>query len=129
LSSPEDFTAVRLKALVASGATSLFILEDPLTSSLKGAIVAEATGLKLPTMCGLEDFAQAGAFMTYGSGISSRHGQVARYIDRILKGARPADLPVEQPTKFQLVINQKTASTIGVVVLPSVLGTADEVIE
>ena len=126
---PEDFSAARLEALVASGATSLFIMEDPLTSSLKGTIVGEATRLKLPTMTGLEDFSQAGALMTYGSSISGRHGQVARYIDRILKGARPADLPVEQPTKFQLVINQKTASAIGVVVPPSVLATADEVIE
>jgi putative tryptophan/tyrosine transport system substrate-binding protein len=126
---PEDFTAARLEALVASGATSLFILEDPLTSSLKGAIVAEAIRRKLPTMCGLEDFAQAGALVTYGSSLSERHGQVARYIDRIWKGARPADLPVEQPTKFQLVINQKTARTIGVVVPSSVLATADEVIE
>lgn len=126
---PEDFSAARLDALVASGATSLFILEDPLTSSIKGTIVAEANRLKLPTMTGLEDFAQVGALMTYGSSISGRHSQVARYIDRILKGARPADLPVEQPTTFQLVINQKTAKRIGVTVPASVLATADEVIE
>lgn len=126
---PEEFTQARLEALMASGASSLFILEDPLSSSLKDEIVGMATRLKLPTMTGLEDFARAGALMTYGASIGGRHVQVARYIDRILKGARPADLPVEQPTSFQFVVNQKTAKAIGVVVPQSLLATADEVVE
>ena len=126
---PGDFTAARLEALVAAGATSLFILEDPLTSSLKGTIVVEATRLRLPIMTGPNDFAYAGALMTYGASQPGRYRQTARYVDRILKGAKPAELPVEQPTAFQLVINQKAAKAIGVVVPQSVLAIADEVIE
>lgn len=125
----EDFTAARLEALVAAGATSLFILEDPLTGALKGTIVAEAIRLRLPIMTGLEDFAHAGALMTYGSSQERRYRQTAGYIDRILKGARPGSLPVEQPTTFQLVVNLKAAKAIGVVVPQSVLAIADEVIE
>ena len=125
----EDLTAVRLEALAAAGAASLFILEDPLTAALKGTIVAEATRLRLPIMTGLNDFAYAGALMTYGPSLSRRYQQTARYVDRILKGAKPGDLPVEQPTSFQLVVNQKAAKAIGVVVPQSVLAIADEIIE
>ena len=125
----EEFTTARLEALVDAGATSLFILEDPLTGGLKETIVAEALRLRLPIMTGLEDFARAGALMTYGSSQERRYRQTAGYIDRILKGAKPGNLPVEQPTAFQLIVNQKAAKAIGVTVPPSVLAIADEVIE
>jgi putative ABC transport system substrate-binding protein len=126
---PEDFTAARMEALVAAGATSLFVLEDPLTSAHRAAIIGEATRLRLPIMTGLDGFAYAGALMTYGAGQDGRYRQTARYVDRILKGARPGDLPVEQPTTFRLVVNLKAAKAIGTVVPQSVLTIADEVIE
>jgi putative ABC transport system substrate-binding protein len=126
---PEDFTAVRMEAFLASGATSLFVIEDPLTSNLRTTIVGEAMRLRLPIMTGLSEFAQAGALMTYGPNPEGRYRQTAQYVDRILKGARPADLPVEQPTSFQLVVNLKTAKALGITVPPTILVRADEVIE
>jgi putative ABC transport system substrate-binding protein len=126
---PGDFTAARMGALVASGATSLFIMEDPLTTGLKETIIAEATRLRLPIMTGLAEFAYAGALMTYGASATSWYLQTAHYVDKILKGAKPADLPVVQPTIFQLVVNLKAAKAIGLVVPQSVVAIADEVIE
>ncbi len=126
---PADFTAVRMEALLASGATSLFVIEDPLTSNLKTTIVGEATRLRLPIMTGLAEFAQAGALMTYGPNAEGRYRQTAQYVDKILKGARPADLPVEQPTSFKLVVNLKTAKALSISIPPTILVRADEVIE
>ena len=127
---PAEFTTVRMEGLIASGATSLFVIEDPLTSSLRMAIVDQANRLRLPTMTGVIEFVLAGALMMYGPGSRrDRYRKAAEYVDKILKGANPRDLPVEQPTKFRLVINLKTASTLGVMIPPSVLAIADEVIE
>jgi putative ABC transport system substrate-binding protein len=94
------------------------------------AQVAEA-GLKshLPTVCGLSQYAQAGVLMSYGASLDDMFQHVARYIDKILKGAKPADLPVEQPTTFELVINLGTAKTLGLTIPPSLLARADQVIE
>jgi putative tryptophan/tyrosine transport system substrate-binding protein len=126
----EEFTTTRMEGLIASGATSLFVIEDPLTSSLRMAIVDQANRLRLPTMTGVIEFVLAGALMTYGPGSRrERYRKAAEYVDKILKGANPRDLPVEQPTRFRLVINLKTASMLGVVIPPSVLAIADEVIE
>jgi putative ABC transport system substrate-binding protein len=127
--SPTEFTAARMDALVASGASSLFIIEDPLASSLRTMIVDEANRRRLPTMTGLPEFSPVGALMTYGSVRKDRYRRAAEYVDKILRGAKPGDLPVEQPTKFQLVINLKTANLIGVAIPQSVLAIADEVIE
>jgi putative ABC transport system substrate-binding protein len=127
--SPAEFTAARVDALVASGATSLFIIEDPLASNLRTMIVDEANRRHLPTMTGLPDFSHAGALMTYGAIRKDRYRRAAEYVDKILRGASPGDLPVEQPTKFQLVVNLKTANAIGVAIPTSVLAIADEVIE
>jgi putative ABC transport system substrate-binding protein len=94
------------------------------------AQVAEL-GLKsqLPTICGLSQYAHAGALMSYGANLDDMFRQVALYIDKILKGAKPGDLPVEQPTKFELVINLKTAKALGLTIPPSLLQRADQVIE
>jgi putative ABC transport system substrate-binding protein len=126
---PAEFTAARVDLLVASGATSLFVIEDPLASTLRTMIVDEANRRRLPTITGLPDFSSAGALITYGAIRKDRYRRAAEYVDKILRGTSPGDLPVEQPTKFHLVINLKTASAIGVAIPPSVLAIADEVIE
>lgn len=126
---PADFTVSRMDALVASGATSLFVLEDPLTSNIRASVIDQANRLRLPIMTGQSEYALAGALMSYGASQKERYRRAADYVDKILKGTSPGDLPVEQPTKFQLVINLKTANSLGLSVPPSVLAIADEVIE
>src|SRR5262249_54096633 len=84
---------------------------------------------RLPTMHNLRQFVQAGALVSYGVDFAYLHHRVATYVDKLLKGAKPGDLPVEQPTKFELVIDLKTAKVLGLTIPPSVLARADEVIQ
>lgn len=126
---PAEFTAARMDALVAAGATSLIVFEDPLAASLREAVLEQAGRLRLPVMAGLVEYVQAGALMRYGPVLQESYRRAAEYAAKILKGARPSDLPVEQPTQFQLVLNLKTAKSLGVTIPPSLLGSADEVIE
>ncbi|SKA30350.1 putative ABC transport system substrate-binding protein [Enhydrobacter aerosaccus] len=126
---PADFSAARLEALVAAGATSLFVLEDPLAVSLRKQVMAEVDRLRLPTMSGLREYLDEGALMLYGTNQGDRYRRTAMLVDRILKGANPAELPVEQPTKFDFIINLKAARALGVTIPPSVLALADDVIE
>jgi putative ABC transport system substrate-binding protein len=84
---------------------------------------------RLPTLYHLRELADAGGLVTYGADRSDLYRRAATFVDKILKGARPTDLPVEQPTKFELVINMKTAKALGLTIPPSVLLRADQVIE
>jgi putative ABC transport system substrate-binding protein len=108
---------------------ALTMLFDGLTSGYRGLVSDFAKKHKLPTVFGAREFAEAGGLMSYAPGIAEGFRRGATYVDKILKGAKPGDLPVEQPTKFELVINLKTAKALGLTIPPSVLGRADQVIE
>jgi putative tryptophan/tyrosine transport system substrate-binding protein len=84
---------------------------------------------RLPTMCEGRDWVEAGCLMSYAPNLDALYRRSATYVDKILKGAKPADLPIEQPTKFEFVINLKTAKALGLTIPPSVRARADEVIQ
>jgi putative tryptophan/tyrosine transport system substrate-binding protein len=107
----------------------LIDLPESFSSTHRDAIIASAARHGLPLMGGDEVFTRAGGLMSYWFDVVEVHAEAASYIDRILKGANPADLPVQQPTKFTLVINLKTAKALGLTVPPTMLDLADEVIE
>ena len=112
-------------------AGALIVLLDPtLARQAQRERIAElAARSRLPTMFALKLHVDAGGLMSYGADIFYLYRRTAIYVDKILKGAKPADLPVEQPTKFELVINLKTAKALGLTIPPSLLGRADEVIQ
>jgi ABC-type uncharacterized transport system substrate-binding protein len=112
-----------------SGATGLVILEDPLLLGLRRQIAELATELRLPAIYGNREFAEMGGLLSYGPDRGQLYRRAAELIDKILKGAKPADIPVERPTKFELVINVKTARALGLTVPDKLLALADEVIE
>jgi putative tryptophan/tyrosine transport system substrate-binding protein len=116
-------------AITSAHATSLLVLPDPVFSAHTARIAAFADKSRLPAMYGLREHATAGGLMAYGPNYADLYRRAASYVDKILKGAKPADLPVEQPTKFEFVINLKTATTLGLTIPPGVLAIADEVIE
>jgi putative ABC transport system substrate-binding protein len=102
--------------------------EDPMLLANSTAIAELATQQRLPTV-GFLEIARAGGLIAYGADIVEMHRHAAVFVDKILKGANPGDLPVEQPTKFELVINLRTAKALGVAIPPMLLARADEVIE
>jgi putative ABC transport system substrate-binding protein len=105
------------------------ILGDAVLFNYRGQIAEMAIKNRLPAVAGFKEFAEAGLLLTYGANVRDLFRRSAIFVDKILKGAKPTDLPVEQPTKFELVVNLKTAKALGVVVPPSLLLRADEVIE
>ena len=125
---PYDLTDA-FRTAARGRAEAVLLLMSPIFFPQR-AQVAEL-GLKsgLPTVCGLSQYAHAGALMSYGANLDDMFRQAASYIDKILKGVKPADLPVEQPTKFELVINLKTARALGLTIPPPLLQRADQVIE
>jgi putative ABC transport system substrate-binding protein len=110
------------------GATALMVLPDPMFVSQREQIVALSAKSRLPAMYAHMEFMDAGGLMFYGSSLADMWRRAATYVDKILKGAKPAELPVEQPKKFELVINLKTAKQIGLTIPPNVLARADRVI-
>jgi putative ABC transport system substrate-binding protein len=122
-----------IEALIAGLANEerggLLVLTDPYTSMHREAIVALAARYRLPAVYPYRFFAAAGGLMSYGVDIADLFRRAAAYVDRILRGAAPGDLPVQNPTKFELAINLKTAKALGVTIPPSLLAAADEVIE
>jgi putative tryptophan/tyrosine transport system substrate-binding protein len=107
----------------------LYVPSDPLMRDNQKRIVGFALKSRLPSTYDYREAVDAGALMYYGADFVDSYRRVATYVDKILKGAKPADLPIEQPTKFELVINLKTAKQIGLVIPPSVLARADKVIK
>jgi putative tryptophan/tyrosine transport system substrate-binding protein len=110
-------------------AQALYVVEDPIFFAHRMILLKLASTARLPTVHELRRFPEAGALMSYGPDLHDLFRRAAIYVDRILKGAKPADLPVEQPTKFELVINLKTAKALGLDLPPTMLALADEVIE
>jgi putative ABC transport system substrate-binding protein len=107
----------------------LIVLSDPLLFDKRQEITRLAAVGRLPTMSPYREYAKAGGLLAYGPSLSEIWKRAAVYVDKILKGAKPADLPVEQPTKVELVINLKTAKALGLTIPPSLLQRADEIIQ
>jgi len=113
----------------ARGASAVIQLDDVIFTSHRRQVVELAARYRLATMYGFKEFVHAGGLMAYGPDYPDLYRRAATYVDKILKGANPADLPIEQPTKFELVINLKTAKALGLAIPPSLLIRADQVIE
>ena len=116
-------------AIARQRAGALLVMSDPMFQSQRDRIVDLATKHRLPAIFELRDFAEAGGLLSYDTNVADMYRRLPTYVDKILKGAKPGDLPVEQPTKFELVINLKTAKALDLTIPPSILSRADRVIE
>jgi putative tryptophan/tyrosine transport system substrate-binding protein len=125
---PEDIDSA-FATMISKRVEALLVVVGPLTYLLREEIADAALKHRLPAMTNARQFAQAGLLMSYGPDVDDLYRRAAVYVDKILSGAVPADLPVEQPTKFELVINLQTAKALGLTVPDKLLATADEVIE
>jgi putative tryptophan/tyrosine transport system substrate-binding protein len=125
---PDDLDRA-FSTVVGERAGALLIFPSPMLFNQRKLIVDLATEYRLPIMAMGKEFVQLGGFMSYGADIIDFNRRCVVYVDKILKGAKPADLPVEQPTKFELFINLQTAKTLGIEIPPSLIARADEVIE
>ena len=110
-------------------ADALYVCSSPLLTTNRIRVNNLALGMRVPTMYGFRDYIEAGGLMSYGPNLPSLFRRAADYVDKILRGAKPGDLPVEQPTKFDFIINLTTAKILGLEVPPSLVARADEVIE
>jgi len=118
-----------LRPVSASGADSLLVISSRLTGIVAANIAQYGQEHRLPVIASWREFVASGALLSYGPSRIFEAKRLAGYVQKVLNGERPADLPIEQPVKFELVINLKTAKALGLTVPPSLLGRADEVIE
>jgi len=128
LRNPDDLESA-YGAITRERPGALITAQDPLTNSNRQEIVEFLRRSRLPSIHGVRAFVDAGALMAYGPSLVDLRRRPAVYVDKILRGAKPGDLPVEQPTKFELTINLKTAKALGLEIPPTLLARADEVIE
>jgi len=115
--------------MIRQRAQVLVVLSDGVLFNNRGQIGAMAIRDRLPAISAVREYAQAGLLLTYGPDLADLFRRSAVFVDKIFKGAKPADLPVEQPIKFDLVVNLKTANALGLTLPPTLLSRADEVIE
>jgi putative ABC transport system substrate-binding protein len=116
-------------AALAGQVDAIYVFGDPVVNTNRAQISALSLAARLPTVASFRELVDAGGLMSYGANLPDQFRRAADYVDKILRGAKPADLPIEQPTKFDLVVNLKTAKALGVEVPPMLLSRADEVIE
>jgi putative ABC transport system substrate-binding protein len=125
---PDDLAGA-VSAAAREGAGALFVLAGSMFFAHRKRVAELAARHRLPDVYLLREHVDAGGFMAYGVDLRDSFRHAARYVDRILKGAKPGDLPIEQPTKFVLAINRKTARTLGLTIPPAVLARADHIVE
>jgi putative ABC transport system substrate-binding protein len=126
---PKGFETAFQAAGKGRAEAALMLVWNPILNPRRKEIADRAVRSRLPTVFREREHVQAGGLMAYGPNIPDLFRRAATYVDRILKGAKPGDLPIEQPTKFELVINLRTAKALGLTIPPSVLARADEVIQ
>jgi len=125
---PNDYASA-FNLVAGKRPDAIIISQDAIHYSHRRLIAEFAARNSLPSMSSYREFVEAGGLMSYGIDNQDIYRRIAAYVDKILKGAKPADMPIEQPTKFELVINLKTAKALGLTIPPSLLGRADEVIQ
>ncbi|HSC65504.1 MAG TPA: ABC transporter substrate-binding protein [Caldimonas sp.] len=125
---PTELTSA-LERIVKQRAQALLVFQDSMFTLHRAQLAEQAATSKLPSMYGLSASVEAGGLMSYGPNLSDQLRQAAGYVDKILKGAKPADLPVDQPTRFELIVNARTAKTLGMRIPAALLFRADRVIE
>jgi len=128
VSTPDEFDAALTRAK-RDGAAGIIVITNPVTLTHFRRFVQAVLKHRLPGIYSERNYVEAGGLIAYGANLTELRRRAARYVDRILKGARPADLPIEQPTTFELVINLKTAKALGLTIPQSILQRADQVIE
>jgi putative ABC transport system substrate-binding protein len=126
VNSADDFEAMFRKI---QGVGALIQIDDAMLTSHRTKLVELATRYRIPGAYGFREFINVGGFMALGPNYSDPYRRAASYLDKILKGAKPADLPVEQPSKFEFILNLKTAKALGLTIAPALVARADEVIE
>jgi putative tryptophan/tyrosine transport system substrate-binding protein len=124
---PDEFEKV-LQAATKQGARALIILDDAVFFTNRSRVVKLAAKIRLPAIYGFGEFVEAGGLMSYAANLTDMYRRAPAYVDKILKGAKPGELPIEQPTKFELILNLKAAKQIGLTIPPNVLARADKVI-
>jgi putative ABC transport system substrate-binding protein len=125
---PDDLEGAFTTA-IRRGAEALVVIQDTLTNQHRARVTQLAAKSRLPAVYGSRQFMEAGGVIAYGADLYANFRRGATFVDKILKGAKPSELPVEQPTRFELVINRKTAQLLGLTIPPSLLQRADQIID